>query len=410
MKRLALVALIAAAALIPAAAASGGHQAAKIRRGLIPLQTAQLGPAGASLALNYDSGSISSYGDLVVEVDQEGGVRLDTYESVVAGTQGLLGGYVLDYGDPYTGSVGVTDIRSSIAEYRTRADARNGLAAARQEDAYLKDEITSTLPYLAVTEKSVKPSPVGQRGFGYLLSQAAPNLNPIVELDEQVAAGRFVLDLTVTAGSASAAEEVAPQLLHVLQHRLQRLLGGHATGTSVPHAPKLHAGQAPGAPDLSTMVLQPTDVGQSHSIYLFEGYSAAPPALEDYDMTLQPAGTYGYLDQQLGWWPTATEATYAEIYGAPDASGGFGIGIGFAAHPARRGGGVTVTPVDLSSVQDPATGYLVTGDGESEALVTVTNGQAGESIVGLSHSTLQVSDVVSLAQAAANRLDAGLGP
>jgi hypothetical protein len=157
------------------------------------------------------------------------------------------------------------------------------------------------------------------------------------------------------------------------------------------------------------MVLQPPDVGQPYAIYLFQGYSTAPPALSDYDMTLEPAGTYGYLDQQIGWWPTAAEATYAQIYGAAEASGGFGIGFGFAGHPARRGG-VTVTPVDLSSVDDPATGYLVTGPGESAALVTVTNGQAGESIVGLSHSALHVSDVQSLAQAAADRLDAGLGP
>jgi hypothetical protein len=301
----------------------------------------------------------------------------------------------------------VTDVRSLVAEYRTPADARNGLAAARQEDAYLKDEVA--LPYLAVTETPIKPAPLGQRRFGYLLTEAAPNLNPIVRLDEQVAAGRFVLDLTVTAGSASAAQAAAPHLLRVLHHRLQRMLDGHAVGTSVPHAPKLHAGQAPGAPDLSAMVLEPPDVGQPHFVYLFAGYSAAPPAIEDYDMTLQPAGTYGLLDQQIGWWPTATEATYAEIYGAPDASGGFGIGIGFAGHFARHSG-VTVTPVDLSSVKDPATGYLVTEAGDSAALVTVTNGQAGESIAGYSHSALQVSDVQSLAQAAANRLDAGLGP
>lgn len=407
LKRVALVVILAGALLVPATTASASHPRARIRLASVPLQTAQLGPAGASFALNSDSGSISSEGYLVVEVDAEGGATLGTYESVVAGTSGLIGGYVLDYGDPYTGSAGVTGIRSSVAEYKTRADARKGLAAARQEDAYLKNELAS--PYLTVTEKAIKPSLVGQARFGYLATQAAPNLNPIVRLDEQVAAGRFVLDLTVTAGSASAAETAASRLVRVLHRRLQLMLGGHATGTPAPRPPRLHAGQAPGAPDLSTMVLQPADVGQSHSIYLFEGYSAAPPALSFYDMTLQPAGTYGYLDQQIGWWPTATEATYAQIYGAANASGGFGIAIGFAPHASSRGG-VTVTPVDLSSVDDPATGYLVTGPGESDALVTVTNGQAGESIVGASHGTLHVSDVQSLAQAAADRLDAGLGP
>jgi hypothetical protein len=404
LKRVVLVAILAGVALLPATAASAGHRPARIRLSLVPLQTAQLGSEGASFALNYDSGSISRDGYMVVTVDSEGGVD-QSYEGVVTGTYGLIGGHVLDYGDPYTGSAGVTDIRSSVAEYKTRADAKSGLSAARQEDAYLKDEYSS--PYLAVTEKTIKPSPVGQRRFAYLVTQAAPNLNPIVRLDEQVTAGRFVLDLTVTAGSASAAEDAAPQLLRALDHRLQRAVGGHATGTA-PHPPALHAGRAPGAPELASMVLQPPDVGQPYAIYLFQGYTAAPPALSDYEMTLQPAGTYGYLDQEIGWWPTATEATYAEIYGAA-ADGGFGISIGFAGHPDRRGG-VTVTPVDLSSIDDPATGYLVTEPGESDALVTVTNGQAGESIVGASHSTLQASDVLSLAQAAANRLDAGLGP
>jgi hypothetical protein len=305
LKRVVLVAILAGVALLPATAASAGHRPARIRLSLVPLQTAQLGSEGASFALNYDSGSISRDGYMVVTVDSEGGVD-QSYEGVVTGTYGLIGGHVLDYGDPYTGSAGVTDIRSSVAEYKTRADAKSGLSAARQEDAYLKDEYSS--PYLAVTEKTIKPSPVGQ----------------------------------------------------------------------------------------------------PYAIYLFQGYTAAPPALSDYEMTLQPAGTYGYLDQEIGWWPTATEATYAEIYGAA-ADGGFGISIGFAGHPDRRGG-VTVTPVDLSSIDDPATGYLVTEPGESDALVTVTNGQAGESIVGASHSTLQASDVLSLAQAAANRLDAGLGP
>jgi hypothetical protein len=213
----------------------------------------------------------------------------------------------------------------------------------------------------------------------------------------------------VTAGSASAAENAAPHLLRVLHRRLQVSLEGHATWTQAQLPGELKIGQAPGGPDLSTMILQPSDIGQSHAVNLFQGYSAAPPALSDFDMSLSPAGTYTGLDQQIGWWPTATEATYGEIYGASTPFfGGFGIFIGFAGRAAR--GGETVTPVDLSSVSDPATGYLLTGSGESVALVTVTNGQAGESITGFSKSTLHASDVVSLAQAAASRLDAGLGP
>ena len=97
-------------------------------------------------------------------------------------------------------------------------------------------------------------------------------------------------------------------------------------------------------------------------------------------MILEPAGTFDALQQQIGWWPTATEATYGEIYAAVESILRLRLGHRRRSASCPRGG-ETVTPVDLSSVDDPATGYLVTGDGQSEGLVTMTNGQAGESIV-----------------------------
>jgi hypothetical protein len=407
LKRVALIAVVAAVALVPTAAASTAHHHAKLRLALVPLQAAQLGPAGASLALNYDSGAIASDGSMEFELDSGNG-GFGIFESD-SSPRGLMGGYALDYGDPFTGSTGVTDVRSSVEEYKTRGDARRGLSAARHEDAFLADFLGS--PYFHVTQKRIRPAKVGQRRFGYLITEAAPNLNPIVRLEQQVTAGRFVLSLTVTAGSVSAAQDVAPHLLRVLHRRLQLRLGGHVGGTTPPSPPKVHFGQAPGGPDLSATILQPPDVGQPHAVNLIQGYSLALPALSDFAMTLSPAGTYQALQQQIGWWPTATEATYGEIYGTGNPGYGFGIVIfiDFAGHTVT-GGGETITPVDLSSVQDPATGYLVTGDGESDALVTLTNGQAGDSIYATSKSTLQASDVVNLAQAAANRLDAGLGP
>ena len=94
-----------------------------------------------------------------------------------------------------------------------------------------------------------------------------------------------------------------------------------------------------------------------------------------------------------------TEATYAEAYGG-------GFPYGFSGDSSAE----TATPVDLSAVGDGAVGVLETEDGKSTAYVRLTNGQAGESIVAIGNGTLQSSDVQSLAQAAANRLDAGLGP
>ena len=396
VRRVLLVAVVAAAIFVPSTAASSGH-VGRFRLALVPLQTAQLGPEAASFALNYGSGSTGG-----------GFILVSSGNSPILGggdSQGEVGGYVLDYGDPYTGSAGVTEIRSSVEAYKTRLDARDALRSGHLLDRLFQPLFLSS-PFVHVTAKKVKTAPVGERRFGYLITEAAPNLNPIVSLDEQVMAGKFVLDLTVTAGSASEAERIAPHLLRVLHRRLQLVLEGADLGTPAKLPPDPRTGQAPGGPDLSTLILQPQDVGQSHAVSLDQGYVPAPPALSDFSMDLSPAGTYDDLEQQIGWWPTATEATYAETYG-----GGSPYGIPFAFLGDFGGNpGGTVTPVDLSSVDDPATGYIVSGRDGSAAYVVLTNGQAGESIVASSKNTIQASDVQSLAQAAANRLDAGLGP
>lgn len=331
MRRGILAAIVAFAVLVPATAAPAAHRPARTRLQLVPLQTAQLGPAGASLALAYGSGWISADGTPL----NSGGGILIIQGSEGDGTGGYIAGYALDYGDPYTGSTGVTEIRTSVQAYNTRADARRALVFAHLRDEFFQISLDS--PFFAGTAKKVKPARVGQRRFGYLTTQTAPNLNPLVKLDEQVTAGRYVLDLTVTAGSASAAEQVAPHLLRVLHRRLQLLLGGHASGAPPKLPPPPKDGQPPGGPDLSTLILQPSDVGQSHAVNLFQGYTAAPPALSDFFMILEPAGPYDTLEQQIGWWPTATEASYAETYGG-------GLPFGFF------GFGGTATPVDLSAV------------------------------------------------------------
>jgi len=391
MRRVILAAIVAVAVVLPAAAASAGRHTAKIRLALVPLQTAQLGSAGASLALAYGSGPTSN--------DGGSGFVVSTVSSSSrsgSGPSGLVGGYVLDYGDPFTGATGVTEIRSSVEEYKTRREAWRGLDVALFLDGL--ETVFLGSPSAPVKEKKVKPVPVGQARFGYLITRAAANLNPIVMLDEQVAAGRFVLDLTVTAGSESAAERIAPHLLLVLHRRLQLVLGRRLSAEKPPKLPpEPKSGQAPGGPDLSTLIVQPPDVGQSHAVNLFQGYTVGPPTLSDFVMILQPAGTYDQLIQQVGWWPTATEATYGEMYG-----GGNLFSVLFAASDGAA------SPVDLSAVGDGAVGYLISGAGQSMVEITLTNGQAGESIFATSNSTLHASDVQSLAQAAANRLNAGL--
>jgi len=166
---------------------------------------------------------------------------------------------------------------------------------------------------------------------------------------------------------------------------------------TLPRYPK--PGQAADGPDLSTMILQPSDVGQANTPAVQQQYVAFAPALSTYLMAMEPAGLYDEgLAQDIFWWPTATEATYAEEY--------------LRAVLAQVVG--TGSAVDLSAVGDNAIGSIFDfGDEGSAALIWLTNGRADDYVVGFTASGSPApteSDVQSLAQAAANRLDAGLGP
>jgi hypothetical protein len=306
--------------------------------------------------------------------------------------RGGIARYALDYGDAFRGSTGVMEIRTGVEQYKTRAAAAKGYARWQHVD--------STLPATqpgAPAKKLAAPG-VGQKSFAFLFTWTAPGLNPIDKLDEQVLVGRYVLDLTVTAGSAKSAKAVAPHLLRLLNRRLQLMLAGHLSGTALTLPPAPQAEQAPGAPDLSTLILQPRDVAKKAAVAL-QQYVAFRPALSAYLVFMQPAGPYDQLLEQIvGWWPTATEATYVNAYVRALLAGEFGPGA----------------PVDVSAVGDNATAFLVDGGtNPSYVVVTLSQGQAGEFVIGETTGTgqaLQASDVQSLAQAAATRLDAGLGP
>ena len=74
---------------------------------------------------------------------------------------------------------------------------------------------------------------------------------------------------------------------------------------------------------------------------------------------------------------------------------------------------VQFTPVDLTAVGNNASGGVlsVTQTGQPTnylALVALSSGQASDLILAGSGSQIQASDVVNLAQTAANRLNAGL--
>src|SRR5262249_9894256 len=133
LRRVAIAALAAGAGLVPVAPAAAGRGTAGIDLDLVPLQTAQLGPARASFALTLDSGEIENWQARLSLLPSNG--YLITGGETDFGRFGRIDGYALDYGDEFTGSTGVMEIRSGVEEYENPADARKGLNAWRKEDA-----------------------------------------------------------------------------------------------------------------------------------------------------------------------------------------------------------------------------------------------------------------------------------
>jgi hypothetical protein len=72
--------------------------------------------------------------------------------------------------------------------------------------------------------------------FAYLTSYTASNIAPLSRIDEQVLDGRYILDVNVTAGTASTAQALAPTLAKKLdaRFRLERKGRLHARPVRLP--------------------------------------------------------------------------------------------------------------------------------------------------------------------------------
>jgi hypothetical protein len=225
---------------------------------------------------------------------------------------GRVSGYALDYGDAYSGATGVTDVMTSVEQYKTSRDAKHGLALWRKEDSGLG-------PFAAggfsVANNPLSVRAVGARRFAYLTSYSASNISPLTILDERFADDHYVLQVEVSAGTASAARALAPKLAKELDARLRLALKGHLhTKPAKLPAPET-AGPPAGGPDLSAMALTTTDLAVDGASLTGEGYLADPYALSDYSvlMSLAPpvgGSVRGLLDQEIEWYPTANEASF----------------------------------------------------------------------------------------------------
>jgi hypothetical protein len=393
MRGILVVALVAAAALAPPAASAAHKRKPRVDLSILPLPPAALGAAGASLQPQWqDSGPVPNY-DAASNANGQ----------VTPGQLKKLGrvlGYAVDYGDPFTGATGVTEIKTSVEQYKTAADATRGLAFWRKDGAKVA-LLTKALVH--VTVGKLKPRRVGQADFAYLITERAGSQSPIYYVDEQAKEGRYVIDVDVAAGNPSAARQLAPGLARKLDARVRRAVAGHLNGTPVEIPYPQDSGPPPGGPDLSKLILQPADVGQAQIQNLNQGYSEAPYAISDYGMFLSPAGPYDALDQSLAWYPTATEATVIAPY-SPLVSGNFQVA---STGPLT----LTSTPVDVSSAGDHATAQIVGfGDpsgGFGFAFVTLTRGQLVDTVTLLANTALEPAGLLSVAKAMAMRLDAG---
>jgi len=379
------VAILAGLLLVPAA---GAGRAPRVKLALVPLPRSVLGAAGASLALANDSGPVSNADAAALATDIYTGPGY--YKGL-----GRLNGYVLEYGDAFTGAVGITDIRTGIEQYKTRADARRAMGIRKWEDARLRKLNNPAFP---VTGGPVKvPVPARRTShFAYLTSYSASNIAPLSRIDEQVLDGRYILDVNVTAGTASTAQALAPTLAKKLDARFRLERKGRLHARPV-RLPTRKAGPPPGEPNLSGLALGQSDF--NGKVTVKKGYVIDPAAVSDYVVVMLMPGVKRFccLEQDIEWFPSANQAGfYADFENA------------MWLRDDRY-----ATPLDLSGLGDGAQGSISYGpltEAGNWSQMFFSTGQLAEGIWVGGTIGMSDTDVTKVAKAAANRIDAaGLG-
>jgi len=382
-----LAAALVGAVLVPVASAS---TAPRVKLSLVPLPKSALGTAGKSLALSHDSGVVSNVAAAAKSVSGTTG----TFKNL-----GRVSGYDLVYGHPFSGGTGITQIVSGVEEYKTAVGAKKGLAFWHKDDA----QITSLTQYgVGVTLKVLKPPAIGSGRFAYGTTLTFPNVAPVASVDEQVADGKYVLHVGVTADSLSAASGQAAKSLRALDQRLRLAEKGRLSGKAVKLLPPLKAGPPSGGPELSALTVTNADLTGPAALG-DHTYLVDPEAISAYLLDMNPAGQFQDLTQEIEWYADANEATVITTLEEALVANELGVLVG--ATP-------TVTPVDLSSVGDNAQGeilqFFVNGQSLYVADLGLARGQASDFVLASSASPLQSSQVQGLAQAMATHLDAGV--
>jgi hypothetical protein len=380
-----VVALIALVA-VPAGSAKSG---ARVKLSILPLPASSLGPGARSLPLESNSGVVDNHDNSATQLSTTPN-RWYLHAPVPTKT-GRISGYALDYGDGTSGGSGVTEVRTSVDQYKTSRQAKSMLRFWAKWEA--NQLVSSTFQGgLTAAVKRVKGAAVGDWGyFAVLVAYHAANVAPLFGFDEQFTEeGRYVADVTVWAGTAAKAKKLGLKLARKLDERVNEAFVGlvHAKPVKLPKTPA--PGQAPGGPNLASMALQTTDL-TGQVLAPIQNYLSDPFALSFYEVAMSPAGQFSSINQGIAWFQTTNEANFnADIV---------------ADHFAATG-----SPLDLSKIGDGARGALGNGPAGGAAVVVFSKGQLEEFVYLTSTSAIQQSQVESIAQTMANKINAaGLG-
>jgi hypothetical protein len=386
---------ICVASLVPAASsATPVHSAAPVNLALLPLQRAQLGRAGASLALNlnggagpyyYGAGSTSYMGRLPWDVAKLG--QGDSYS--------------LDYGAPFTGCRCITEIRTAVERFRSAAIARKRLVFWKRSD----EQVVSlgVEPGFAVdVHRLVRMPRVGASRFAYFTEYKAEGAGRARVVDERFSDGRYVFQVELHWGSGTGGIEVASKLAQKLERRLRLARAGrlHATPARLPR-PVL-PGPPPGGPDLSTLVVKQSDlpvgaVGDGDAHYVWD-----PFALSGYQGASYRWGArlalYQSVRESIEWYPTAQEASFWSAYEQAAALADRGW-------PQDR---THITSLELEG-GGRATIMWFRGGAGSLAIVSLSRGHVDAGLYVVSNKAdLPAAAVQTLGRTMTARLDAGL--
>lgn len=388
---------ICVALLVPGAAPAGPvHTATPVNLALLPLQKAQLGGAGAPLALTlnsgagpyfYGAGSTSYMGRLQWDVTKLG--QGDSYS--------------LDYGTAFTGCKCITEIRTSVERFRTAAIAKKRLVFWKRSD----EQVVSldVEPGFAVdVHRFVNAPPVGTRRFAYFTEYRAEGAGRARAVDERFIDGRYVFQVEIHWGSGSSGITVASKLAQRLDRRLRLARVGrlHATPAKLPQP--VPPGPPPGGPDLSTLVLQPSDLPAGAAGDEPAHYSWDPFALSDYRASYRwgaRRALYWLVGEDIQWYSTAREAMFWSAYeGAAELADRVASGW-----PKER---TRITSLKLDGGGRATVTWFPGGPG-SFAVVSLSRGRVAAGLTVVSNKAdLPASDVQALGRAAAARLDAGV--